>query len=78
MPHIVNPPAGWFVNSNNDPVGVTLNNNPLGRLRPGGGIYYLSSGYDGFHAGRATALIRQNSPTASSSWQTWRQCRPTR
>ncbi len=59
MPHIVNPPAGWFVNSNNDPVGVTLNNNPLGRLRPGGGIYYLSPGYDGFRAGRATALIRE-------------------
>jgi penicillin G amidase len=59
MPHIINPPAGWFANSNNDPVGVTLNNNPLGRMRPGGGIYYLSPGYDGFRAGRSTALIRQ-------------------
>ena len=59
MPHVVNPAAGWFVNANNDPLGVTLNNNPLGRLRSGGGIYYLSPGYDGFRAGRATALIRQ-------------------
>ncbi|MGE5358418.1 MAG: penicillin acylase family protein, partial [Bacteroidales bacterium] len=29
MPHIINPPAGWFVNCNNDPVGTTLDNNPL-------------------------------------------------
>ena len=60
MPHIINPPAGFFVNSNNDPVGVTLGNNPLGRLRPGGGIYYLGYTFDaGFRSGRITELIRQ-------------------
>ncbi|HYL14468.1 MAG TPA: penicillin acylase family protein [Terriglobales bacterium] len=60
MPHIINPRAGFFVNSNNDPAGVTLNNNPLGRLRPGGGIYYLGYTFDaGFRSGRITELIRQ-------------------
>jgi penicillin amidase len=63
MPHLVNPPAGWFVNSNNDPTGATLDNNPLNQVRAGGGIYYLSPGYDGFRAGRATALIRQRLAT---------------
>src|SRR5437773_11742204 len=37
MPHVINPPAGWFVNANNDPVGTTLDNNSLNQLRPGGG-----------------------------------------
>jgi penicillin G amidase len=59
MPHIINPPAGWFVNANNDPAGVTLGNNPLGRLRPGGGIYYLNYSYDQFRAGRIEQMLRQ-------------------
>jgi penicillin amidase len=60
MPHIVNPPAGWFVNANNDPAGTTLDNNPLNQLRPGGGLYYLNAGYDaGFRAGRITDLVRE-------------------
>ncbi|HYM61434.1 MAG TPA: penicillin acylase family protein [Thermoanaerobaculia bacterium] len=59
MPQIVNPPNGWFVNANNDPTGNTLDNDPLNKLRPGGGIYYLSPGYDGVRAGRITQLIRQ-------------------
>ena len=58
MPHTVNPPAGFFVNGNNDPIGTTLDNNPLNQLRPGGGIYYLNPGYDGIRGGRITALIR--------------------
>lgn len=58
MPHIINPPAGWFVSANNDPAGVTLGNDPLGRVRPGGGIYYLSYGYDGFRAGRIEEMLR--------------------
>lgn len=59
MPHAVNPPAGWFVNANNDPAGTTLDNNPLNQLRPGGGIYYLYPAYDaGFRAGRITRLVR--------------------
>jgi penicillin amidase len=59
MPQVVNPPAGWVVNANNDPAGTTLDNNPLNQVRPGGGLYYLSPGYDaGFRAGRITQLVR--------------------
>jgi penicillin G amidase len=63
MPQIVDPPAGFFVNSNNDPVGTTLDNDPLNQLRPTGGIYYLNAMnpgyYGGFRAGRITELIRE-------------------
>jgi len=59
MPHVVNPSAGFFVNANNDPVGTTLDNDPLNQLRPTGGIYYLNPGYDGFRAGRITEMVRQ-------------------
>ncbi len=66
MPHIINPPAGFFVNANNDPLGITLDNNPLNQLRPGGGIFYLNPTYDaGFRAGRITQLIRQKLSTGS-------------
>jgi penicillin amidase len=59
MPQIVNPPAGWFVNANNDPAGLTLDNNPLNQLRPGGGLYYLAYAWDrGFRAGRITDRLR--------------------
>jgi penicillin amidase len=59
MPQIVNPPAGFIVNANNDPIGNTLDNNPLNQLRPSGGIFYLNYTYDlGFRAGRLTELIR--------------------
>lgn len=34
MPKIVNPPAGFFVNANNDPAGITLDNNPLNQYQP--------------------------------------------
>jgi penicillin amidase len=60
MPHIVNPPAGWFVNANNDPAGTALDNDPLNQTRPAGGIYYLNPGYDGFRAGRITEMMRHN------------------
>jgi penicillin amidase len=58
MPQLLNPPAGFFVNANNDPAGVTLDNDPLNQLRPGGGIYYLNNGYAGIRGGRITALLR--------------------
>ena len=57
MPQLVNPRAGWFVNANNDPVGTTLDNDPLDQLRPGGGIFYLNPGYDGLRAGRITEAL---------------------
>lgn len=58
MPQLVDPPAGWFVNANNDPAGTTLDNDPLDQLRPGGGIFYLNPGYDGLRAGRITEALR--------------------
>jgi len=59
LPRIVNPPAGFIVNANNDPDGFTLGNDPLARRRPGGGILYVAPGYDaGFRAGRITQLLR--------------------
>jgi penicillin G amidase len=58
MPQAVNPPAGWFVNANNDPAGTTLDNDPLNQFRPTGGIYYLNPSYDGFRGGRITEMIR--------------------
>ena len=68
MPQTVNPPAGFFVNANNDPAGVTLDNDPLNQPRPGGGIFYLSVGY----AGSAAAA----SPTCSGpSWPATARCR---
>ncbi len=59
MPHVVNPPAGVVVNANNDPLGLTLDNDPLNSLRPGGGIYYLSYEFNfGPRAGRITRLLK--------------------
>jgi penicillin amidase len=58
MPQLVDPARGWFVNANNDPVGTTLDNDPLDQLRPDGGIFYLNPGYDGLRAGRITEALR--------------------
>ena len=71
MPHIVNPAAGFFVNTNNDPAGVTLNNNPLGTKRPGGGIYYLNHNFidAGFRAGRVTQMIRDRLANGTISFE---------
>jgi penicillin amidase len=58
MPQVVNPPRGFIANANNDPVGTTLDNNPLNQRRPGGGIFYLGPGYDGgFRMGRIEQLL---------------------
>ncbi|MDX1460670.1 MAG: penicillin acylase family protein, partial [Xanthomonadales bacterium] len=52
MPKAVNPAAGYIANANNDPVGATLDNNPLNQVRPGGGLYYLNPGYAALRMGR--------------------------
>lgn len=59
MPQILNPSNGFFVNANNDPIGQSLDNDPLNLTRPGGGIYYLNPSYDGYRAGRITQMVRQ-------------------
>ncbi len=59
MPQVVNPKNGYVVNANNDPLGLTLDNDPLNQLRPSGGIYYLAPGYAaGNRAGRITQDLR--------------------
>ncbi len=61
MPQTINPPSGFIVSANNDPVGVTVDNDPLNQKRRGSNaIYYLDWIYDiGFRAGRITELIKQ-------------------
>lgn len=57
-PTVINPASGFIVNANNDPVGNTLDNNPLNQLRPGGGLYYLNSSvYSSFRMGRIDRLV---------------------
>ena len=68
MPQTVNPPAGFFVNANNDPAGVTLDNDPLNQTRPGGGIFYLNPA--------TTASAAAASPPCSGpSWPATARCR---
>jgi penicillin amidase len=60
MPQTVNPRAGFFVNGNNDPAGVTRDNDPLNQLRPGGGLYYLAYSWNrGFRAARINKRLRE-------------------
>jgi penicillin amidase len=58
MPQVVNPARGFVANANNDPVGTTLDNDPLNQLRPGGGIYYLGAHYDSNRVARITRLLQ--------------------
>ncbi len=57
-PSVINPASGFIVNANNDPIGNTLDNNPLNQLRPDGGLYYLNSSvYASFRMGRIDRLV---------------------
>jgi penicillin G amidase len=58
MPHVVNPARGFVVNANNDPIGTTLDNDPLDQRRPDGGIYYLGAHYASSRAARITRLLQ--------------------
>jgi penicillin amidase len=57
VPQIENPPAHWWVNANNDPIGNTADNDALNEALAGTGPY-LSVGYDEFRAARITELIK--------------------
>ena len=61
LPQAVNPVNGFVVNANNDPAGVTLDNNPVNQLRKSGqGVYYLGYAFDfGTRAGRITQALQQ-------------------
>jgi penicillin amidase len=52
MPFTINPAQGYIANANNDPVGTTLDNNPLNQLRAGGGILYYAPGHSAYRMGR--------------------------
>lgn len=58
MPFVINPASGYIANCNNDPIGTTLDNNPLNQLRPRGGIYYLNNGYSAFRQGRIDRILQ--------------------
>jgi penicillin amidase len=59
MPQVENPSWGYIANANNDPVGTTLDNNPLNQLRPGGnGIYYLNHYYSDYRQGRVDRVMK--------------------
>lgn len=59
LPKTVNPRAGWLVNANNDPAGLTRDNDPLNQLRPGGGLYYMAYSWNrGFRAARINERLR--------------------
>jgi penicillin amidase len=59
MPHLINPEKGFVNNANNDPIGVTLDNDPLNQVRAGGtGLYYLNSHYVAYRMGRVDRVIK--------------------
>jgi penicillin amidase len=60
LPQVVNPKNGFVVNANNDPAGVTLDNDPLNQLRPGGGRYFIGYTFDfGTRGGRITQALQE-------------------
>jgi len=68
MPQLINPP--YFVNANNDPAGVTLDNDPFNQFRPDGGIYYLEYTYAiGTRAGRITQALEDKLAMGNVSFE---------
>ena len=60
MPQMVNPRRGFIANANNDPVGTSVDNDPLDQRRrgPGRGVFYLGIGYErGYRIGRIERLL---------------------
>ena len=59
MPQIENPPQGYIINANNDPIGTSLDNVSWNQFRAGfNGALYLSPGYaSGYRAGRIQRLV---------------------
>jgi len=76
MPHWENPDRGWFGNANNDPIGVSLDNNVLNQIRPAGGLYYISQGgYSSYRMGRLdrlmSAAVADGGKVDSSDMKAW-------
>ncbi|HVR08937.1 MAG TPA: penicillin acylase family protein [Thermoanaerobaculia bacterium] len=58
MPQVVNPPQGYVLTANNDPIGTTLDNNVFDKLRADGGIYYFGTEYSSLRSGQISRLLR--------------------
>lgn len=64
MPQAVNPPSDMIVNANNDPLGLTFDNDPLNQLRPDGGLLYLAPRFS--FATRAQRIERELTDRAAA------------
>jgi penicillin amidase len=58
MPQVVNPPQGYVLTANNDPIGATLDNNVFDKHRASGGIYYFGTDYSSLRAGQISRLLQ--------------------
>jgi penicillin amidase len=60
LPKVVNPAAGYLVNANNDPSGITRDNNPLEQACLGCPIKYMAYAWNrGFRAARIDERLRE-------------------
>jgi len=61
MPQEINPPGGVILNTNNDPLGLMVDNDPFKNMRASGqGIYYISAGFSpGFRGWKLASLINK-------------------
>ncbi len=67
MPFSINPDSGFVANANNDPIGVSLDNNVFNQVRPGGGLYYIAQGgFSAYRQGRIDRLIKENIAAGNS------------
>lgn len=59
MPGLINPAQGFIASANNDPVGTSIDNNPVNQYRKDGGVYYLNLAYHtGMRMGRILEILR--------------------
>ncbi|MCB1057886.1 MAG: penicillin acylase family protein [Acidobacteria bacterium] len=57
MPAEIDPPSGMLVSANNDPLGTTLDNDPLNQRRRRGGILYYDRSFVSLRATQITRLL---------------------
>ena len=74
MPQVIDPPEGYIVSANNDPLGLNFDNDPLNTPRPGsGGIYYLSPRFNpGLRAFRIKQLLDRSFENGRASFEKMR------
>lgn len=57
MPSAVNPETGWLISANNDPLGTTLDNDPLNQRRRHGGVLYYDRSFVSLRAAQIHRLL---------------------